>query len=99
MTANQTPRGFCSLRRSASRRASLASLLLSSAFVPAALADVLPTGGQVAAGAAAIATDGGAMTITQGSDRAVIRWDGFSVGAGARVDVLQPGSGSAFSTG
>ena len=65
-------------------------------MVPVAVADALPSGGRVAAGAAAIATDGSAMTITQGSDRAVIRWDGFSVGAGSRVDIRQPDAGSAL---
>lgn len=95
MTANPTPRGFSSLRRSASRR-TLTLVLLSAATVPQAAADALPTGGRVAAGAAGIATDGNLMTITQGSDRAVIRWDGFSVGTGARVDIRQPDHGSAL---
>jgi filamentous hemagglutinin family protein len=96
MTANPTRRGFCSPRRSASRRTALATLLASTALAPAALSDALPSGGQVAAGAAAISAEGNAMTIMQGSDRAVIRWDGFSVGTGARVDVRQPGPGSAL---
>jgi len=36
----------------------------------------------------------GAMTITQASDRAVINWQSFSIGKGARVDIRQPDAGS-----
>ncbi|MFK4874104.1 MBG domain-containing protein, partial [Novosphingobium sp. ZW T3_23] len=74
------------------------ALLASTALLPVtAKAQQLPSGGQVAAGNAAIsAPSGGAMTITQGSDRAVINWHDFSVGAGGRVDILQPNAGSAL---
>jgi filamentous hemagglutinin family protein len=74
------------------------ALLASTALLPvAAQAQQLPSGGQVAAGSATIGTaSGGAMTITQGSDRAVINWHDFSVGAGGKVDILQPNAGSAL---
>ncbi|HEY5072886.1 MAG TPA: filamentous hemagglutinin N-terminal domain-containing protein [Caulobacteraceae bacterium] len=52
----------------------------------AASAPVLPTGGQVRAGAAAIgAPAGGAMTINQSSSRAIIDWSSFSIGQGGAV--------------
>ncbi len=74
------------------------ALLASTALMPAELrAQALPTGGQVAAGAAVINTPApGAMTITQTSDRAVINWQDFSVGAGGSVDIRQPGSHAAL---
>ena len=72
--------------------------MLSTALIPgAALAQELPTGGAAVAGSAAVtANSGGAMTITQGSDRAVMAWDSFSIGAGGSVDIVQPGAGSAL---
>ncbi|MGH6744334.1 MBG domain-containing protein [Novosphingobium sp.] len=74
------------------------ALLASTALLPVtAQAQQLPSGGQVAAGSAAIGTaPGGVMTITQGTDRAVINWHDFSVGAGGRVDILQPNASSAL---
>jgi filamentous hemagglutinin family protein len=74
------------------------ALLASTALLPvAAHAQQLPSGGQVAAGSATIGSaSGGAMTITQGSDRAVINWHDFSVGTGGKVDILQPNAGSAL---
>ncbi|MFD1343696.1 MBG domain-containing protein [Litorisediminicola beolgyonensis] len=62
-----------------------------------AWADPLPTGGSVASGNVAIATpDASTMTITQGSDRAVVNWQSFNIGAGASVDIRQPSRDSAI---
>lgn len=74
------------------------ALLTSTALVPAtAIAQELPTGGQLQAGVATIANPStGAMQITQTSDRAIINWQSFSVGAGGRVDISQPGATSAL---
>lgn len=61
--------------------------------MPAAWAQAqvaLPTGGQVVAGTASIQQSGNAMTITQGSTRAAIDWQSFSVGSGASVQFVQP---------
>ncbi|WP_170125458.1 MBG domain-containing protein [Jannaschia seohaensis] len=72
---------------------------MSVALMPgAALAQgALPTGGRVAAGDVTIGSaSGGALGITQRSNSAIINWDGFSVGQGNRVDIAQPGSGSAI---
>ncbi|WP_114395644.1 GLUG motif-containing protein, partial [Oleisolibacter albus] len=54
----------------------------------------LPTGGQVQAGTASIATAGTAMTVTQTTDKAIISWDRFNVGSAASVTFHQPGTGS-----
>ncbi|WCM28764.1 filamentous hemagglutinin N-terminal domain-containing protein [Sphingomonas sp. QA11] len=74
------------------------ALLTSTALIPAtAIAQELPTGGQLQAGAATIANpSAGTMQITQTSDRAIINWQSFSVGAGGRVDISQPGATSAL---
>ncbi len=88
----------CQLRCLASLR--IGALLASTALLPAAaLAQipVLSTGGSVAAGQAVIGTPStGALQITQTSDRAIINWQSFSVGEGGRVDISQPGAGSAL---
>jgi filamentous hemagglutinin family protein len=79
------------------RRALLAALLGGVALPGALLADPLPTGGTVASGTVGIATPGAqSMVITQGSDRAVVNWDSFSIGSGAHVDIRQPDAGSAL---
>ncbi|MFW5679520.1 MAG: MBG domain-containing protein, partial [Pseudomonadota bacterium] len=55
----------------------------------------VPRGGQVVAGNAAIATAGNRTTIHQTSDRAIIDWRGFDVGADHHVDFAQPGAHAA----
>ncbi|CAO3431384.1 MBG domain-containing protein [Azospirillum endophyticum] len=60
-------------------------------------ADTLPTGGQVVSGAVSVATARpGRMEIRQSSGSAVVNWQGFSIGRDARVDIQQPGAGSAI---
>ena len=53
-----------------------------------------PEGGAVTSGSAAITSTGSITTIDQASDRAIIRWDSFDVGAGERVQFNQPGTSS-----
>ena len=76
------------------------SLLASTMLLPVGVAAqdlALPTGGQVTAGQAAIAAAGtGGLRIVQTSNRAVIDWRSFSIGADARVDIAQPGTASAL---
>ncbi|MCM8731056.1 MBG domain-containing protein [Hephaestia sp. GCM10023244] len=56
------------------------------AAIPAHAQTTMPTGGAVVAGQATIgASDGGALMIRQGSDKAIIDWAGFSIGAGGAV--------------
>ncbi|MCW6532573.1 filamentous hemagglutinin N-terminal domain-containing protein [Sphingomonas sp. MMSM20] len=54
----------------------------------AALAQTLPTGGQVQAGTATIASGGaGKLQVSQASGKAIIDWQSFSIGAGGEVRI------------
>ncbi|RQO33880.1 hypothetical protein DBR37_12155 [Herminiimonas sp. KBW02] len=70
------------------RRAAAVTLGLASVSVMAA--DVLPAGGTVVAGNAAISQSGSAMTINQSTNKAVIDWQSFSVGQNNSVTFIQP---------
>ncbi len=60
-----------------------------------ALAQSLPNGGTVAAGDVSISQpNGNQLNINQGSDAAVVNWNGFSIGSGSTVNIRQPGSDS-----
>ena len=60
-------------------------------------AQELPTGPSVAHGSVGISTpSAGHMAIDQSSAEAVVNWQGFSVGAGGRVDIRQPSASSAL---
>lgn len=77
------------------RRAScltVTALLLASAAPALAQA---PAGGRVLSGSAGIAQTTGRTTVTQNSERAVIRWSGFDVGRDHTVVFDQPGKSSA----
>src|SRR3954463_16675008 len=50
----------------------------------------LPTGGRVVAGQATIGQSGAAMQIQQGSAKAALDWDAFSIGSQATVTFNQP---------
>ena len=52
----------------------------------------LPTNGVVTAGQASITQSGNAMTVKQTSNRAVVNWDSYNVGANAKVTYQQPNS-------
>lgn len=57
----------------------------------------LPSGGNVVSGNVSIATPGTqSMVVTQGSDRAVVNWNSFSIGRNASVDFHQPSRDSAI---
>ncbi|WP_281993029.1 MBG domain-containing protein [Sulfitobacter geojensis] len=102
MTTCRTTTALASKAPSASkaggRRFLRHALAFATALTPVwATAQDLPTGGTVVHGAATIATpNANIMVINQGSDRAVLNWDGFSVGAGSRVDINQPNANSAI---
>ena len=49
-------------------------------------------GAVVSAGSASVSSSGSAMTIAQSSQRAVINWQTFNIGADASVNVVQPSS-------
>ena len=64
---------------------------------PGLAQEMLPDGGNVVAGAATISRIGNdALSIHQTSDRAIVDWHSFSVGAGQTVTFVQPGAGSAI---
>jgi filamentous hemagglutinin family protein len=54
-----------------------------------------PSGEQVVAGAAQFTRDGNTLTIQQGSQRAIINWQDFSIGTGQLTKFLQPGTNAA----
>ncbi len=53
-------------------------------------ADALPTHGRVAAGSATIQQSGNTLNVVQASQRAVVNWQSFNVGANAKVEFVQP---------
>ena len=69
-----------------------AVLLATTLLAGSALAQQLPlpTGAQVSSGAASISTSGNVMTVNQGTSKAAINWDSFSIGRGATVNFVQP---------
>ena len=74
--------------------APLAPTALLAALVAPVAAQALPQGGQVTAGSASIASSGATMTVTQTSQKAVIDWQNFSIGANETVNFRQPGASS-----
>jgi large exoprotein involved in heme utilization and adhesion len=76
------------------------TLAVAAAFLPAGVAlaepaaNQLPTGGQVGAGSVAISTAGSKMQIDQSSDKAIINWNCFCIGANAWVNINQPSASS-----
>ena len=68
----------------------LGLLALTPGLAPAQAPDARPLGGQVVAGQASIAQTASRTQVTQGSDRAVIEWQRFDIGAQHRVDIRQP---------
>ena len=84
-------RGFASTRAASKQRLLACSMLMGAlVWAPAAFAQppVLPDGGRVVAGEAVIgAASAGRLGITQSSARAIIDWNGFSIGAGGSVHI------------
>ena len=54
-----------------------------------------PTDGNVTSGAATIVTAPGVVTVNQATDKAIINWQSFSIGAGELTKFVQPSSASA----
>jgi len=78
------PRSFRSWSRDLQSGTAFAALFALGLFsaTPTAQAQVLPTGGTVTHGNAAISGSGSGLLIDQSSGSAIISWDGFSIGAG-----------------
>ncbi|WP_147290469.1 beta strand repeat-containing protein [Pannonibacter phragmitetus] len=51
---------------------------------------MLPTDGSVASGSVFIGSSGPVMTVTQGSNQAIVNWGSFSIGQGNTVHFVQP---------
>ncbi|MBW4577936.1 MAG: filamentous hemagglutinin N-terminal domain-containing protein, partial [Aphanothece sp. CMT-3BRIN-NPC111] len=75
--------------------ASLLMGVMGSTFMGAGVVLALPTGSAVTSGTATIQQTGSQMTINQASDRAIINWGDFSIGATEQVTFKQPGITSA----
>lgn len=73
----------------------LAAGMLLSGYLSAA-AWALPHGANVVHGSAGVSNSGGTQTITQGTQRAIINWNGFSIDVGELVHIVQPNSISAL---
>jgi len=84
----------CPARRATPTRRRLFAFLHALGVAGVACAAPLPVAPNVTAGAAAVATVGQVMTVRQTTDRAAIRWEGFSVGAGHAVHFDQPSARS-----
>ena len=69
-------------------------LSASMVFVAATAAYANPLDGTVSAGSATIAASGNRLDITQSTNKAVIDWRGFDIGAGETTAFHQPSSGS-----
>jgi filamentous hemagglutinin family protein len=73
-------------------------LALGFMWVASAFADpdinALPVGGSVAQGSASISQQANQMVINQATDKAIINWQGFNIGAAASINVLQPNASS-----
>ncbi|MDG2535998.1 filamentous hemagglutinin N-terminal domain-containing protein [Sphingomonas sp. HITSZ_GF] len=71
--------------------AAVAAITLANPAHAQLAADALPSGGNVVAGSATIGTPTPtSMSITQGTERAVINWNSFDIGSGASVTFVQP---------
>ena len=68
----------------------LGGVLVLPAWAQAPPANALPTGGQLVAGQASIAQSGNQMRIDQGSQKAILEWQGFDIGSQAAVRFNQP---------
>lgn len=66
------------------------------AILPTQADESLPTGASVAAGNVVISGSGSSLTVRQGSDKAVVNWNSFSVGAGNNVNFVQPDRNAAL---
>ena len=71
-------------------------LLATSALVPLGLvqAQAGPQGGQVVGGSSTIVTQGSTTTITQTTERSAINWQTYNIGAGEKVQYIQPSANS-----
>ena len=100
MTWGQTETGSVLWQAAGSERSNRlrwGAILSASALLwgTTALAQSLPNGGTVAAGNVTITQPSNTqLNITQGSNTAIVNWNGFSIGSGSTVNIHQPGKNS-----
>ena len=85
------------MRRARSHRLFATTCLTSAMLVGAAgvsSAYANPTDGLVSSGSAAISSVGSTLTVNQSTDKAVIDWRGFDIGAGETTRFVQPSAAS-----
>lgn len=72
----------------------MSALMVSTSLSPALAIDpnTLPSNGQVVGGSAALNYSGDRLDVHQSSNRAVIHWDSFDIGAAATTEFHQPSS-------
>src|SRR3954462_7127259 len=68
----------------------VASAFLSAGVLADTAATALPTGGQVTSGSATLTYTPNKLQVDQGSNKAILQWDGFSIGSNAWVNFSQP---------
>ncbi|MET3133901.1 filamentous hemagglutinin family protein [Oxalobacteraceae bacterium GrIS 1.11] len=71
-----------------------AALALGAMLAGAAMGQALPGGARVSSGQAAVSGAGATLTVRQGTDKATINWDSFSIGKGGTVNFVQPSAAS-----
>lgn len=76
-------------------RFAFASLMSVLTAMSSTMAYAGPVGGQVIGGSATITGGGGSTVIQQGSARAIINWQDFSIGSGELVRFVQPDAAGA----
>jgi filamentous hemagglutinin family protein len=93
---NRPRRGALRMLREPSprRKALLGALVLALALPPGARAN--PSGGVVVHGDARFQGGAGSLSIRQGSQRAIIDWNDFSIQRGETTRFIQPGSSAAI---
>ena len=87
----------CDIRRAKSAAALLGCTSVLALTVGAQAQTILPRGGSVAAGQVSIgAVNGNALSINQGSPKAIVNWDSFSIGSNAVVNFVQPNASASI---
>ena len=85
---SESAKGNRKSRTSASRR--LKPLLAVATLAASMVTMAAPTGGVVVSGIASIGVSGNTTSINQGSSKAILNWDDFSIAKGETVNFVQP---------
>jgi len=79
-----------STRKALGAGALVAALLASGQATAGGATPALPAGANIVAGNVRITSSGNAMTVTEGSNQAIIDWQGFNIGSTSTVNFVQP---------